>query len=70
MMGNRFPGGIRHGAKKAPPAAQEKGEKDDEGHNNSKLGRKGEHLSSGVVFSEHNTTHEKIQETSGLGNEL
>jgi len=40
MMGNRSPGSIGHGAKKAPPTAQEKGEKDPKGNNNSKLERK------------------------------
>ena len=40
MMRNCFPGSIDHRAKKVSPIAQQKGEKDYEGNNNSTWGRK------------------------------
>ena len=45
-MRNCFPGSIDHRAKKVSPIAQQKGEKDYEGNDNSKLRRKGNQHSS------------------------
>jgi len=39
MMGNLSTIRIGHGAKKVPPTARQKGEKNHEGKNNSKPGR-------------------------------